>query len=72
MNKREIYCQGHYVTVSRRFLNKVTGKMRVRVTIKTTTGKVEHTEYRDFADMHTGDAAYSKQVAHYTAKSLSH
>lgn len=71
MNQREIYCKGHYVTISRRFLNKVTGKMRVRVVIKNArTGEVEHSEHCDFEDMHAGDSAYIKQVAHYTAKSI--
>ena len=70
MNQREIYCKGHYVTVSRRFLNKSLGHMRVRVVIKNAvTGKVEHNDFRDFIDMHDGDSAYRKQVAHYTAKS---
>lgn len=56
------------ITVTRRFLP--SRAVRVRVTSSTWDGKGEGnwTEYRDFADMHEGDAAYSKQAVRFTEK----
>lgn len=49
---------GQAVTVSRRFLPGRTA-LRVRVT---STGREEWTDYRDYPDMHEGDAQFSKQA----------
>lgn len=56
------------VTVTRRFLP--SRSVRVRVTSETVSGKGEGnwTDYRDFTDMHEGDAAYGKQASHFCTK----
>jgi len=56
------------ITVTRRFLP--SRSVRVRVTSETVSGKGEGnwSEYRDFTDMHEGDAAYSKQARNWCAK----
>lgn len=50
------------ITLTRRFLPN--RSVRVRVTSETVSGKGEGnwTDYRDFTDMHEGDAAYAKQA----------
>lgn len=66
MNRKEVYVKGHTYVVTRRFLNKTSGKMRVRVTIYrgilTTKDRIVKDVFRDFDDMHKGDAAFAKQV----------
>lgn len=56
------------ITVTRRFLP--SRAVRVRVTSETVSGKGEGnwTEFRDYTDMHEGDAAYSKQATRFTAQ----
>lgn len=56
------------ITVTRRFLP--SRAVRVRVTSETASGKGEGdwSEYRDFTDMHEGDAAYSRQASRWCAK----
>lgn len=56
------------ITVTRRFLP--SRAVRVRVTSETVSGKGEGnwTDYRDFTDMHEGDAAYGKQATNWCAK----
>jgi hypothetical protein len=71
-NRKEIYYAGHMVFITRRFLNKETGKMRVRVKITNfARTEVVCDEYHDFDDMHTGDTAYSKQIKRYTNLGMS-
>lgn len=72
MNRFETYRAGHTYVITRRFLDKATGRMRVRVMIYRgimikPDAKV-HDEFRDYADMHDGDAMFSKQIR--WAKSL--
>lgn len=66
MNRKEVYAKGYTYVVTRRFLDKTTGKMRVRVQIfkgiMTTADALVHNEYKDFDDMHAGDACFSKQI----------
>jgi hypothetical protein len=56
------------ITVTRRFLP--SRAVRVRVTSATLSGKGEGnwSEYRDYTDMHEGDAAYSKQASAFCSK----
>lgn len=65
-NRKEVYVKGHTYVITRRFLDKTTGKMRVRVQIfkglLTTKDALVLNEYKDFADMHAGDACFSKQI----------
>ena len=69
MNKRELYRDGYFITVSRRFLNKVSGRTRVRVIARTMSGKVLLNEYRDYDDMHRADTAYSRLIREYEGNS---
>jgi hypothetical protein len=66
MNRFSTYVNGHTYVVTRRFLNRKTGSMRVRVVIYAgfTTDKnaIVHNEYRDYDDVHAGDASFIKQV----------
>ncbi len=66
MNRKETYANGHTYVITRRFLDKSTGKMRVRVTIYkgllTLAKYAVHDEFKDFEDMHAGDACFAKQV----------
>jgi len=66
MNRKEVYAKGHTYVITRRFLDRATGKMRVRVQIfkgimKSTESKV-YDQYKDFEDMHDGDTCFSKQI----------
>ena len=66
MNRKEVYVKGHTYVITRRFLNKNTGSMRVRVQIfkglMTTKDALVFNEFKDFADMHDGDACFAKQI----------
>lgn len=73
-NRRIISGKGGTYVITRRFLRngKSTGAMRVRVTaydtlIPLSTDTPKWTDYRDFTDMHEGDAAYAKQIARIQA-----
>jgi hypothetical protein len=66
MNRFETYRAGHTYVITRRFLNKITGKMRVRVAVYRgimvkADAKVLD-QFKDFDDMHAGDACFGKQV----------
>lgn len=66
MNRFETYSRGYTYVITRRFLNRVTGEMRVRVQIfkgvLTTKSNMISDDFRDFPDMHSGDTAFGKQV----------
>ena len=72
MNRFETYRAGHTYVITRRFLDKATGRMRVRVAIYRgimikPDAKVLD-QFKDFDDMHAGDTMFAKQVR--WAKSL--
>jgi hypothetical protein len=65
-NNKYVFTFGRQtITVTRRFLP--SRSVRVRVTSQTISGQGDGnwTEYRDFTDMHDGDAAYSKQATRF-------
>ncbi len=66
MNRKEVYAKGHTYIITRRFLNKTTGKMRVRVRIfrglLATSEAMVHDEFKDYGDMHTGDTSFGKLI----------
>lgn len=66
MNRYETYRAGHTYVITRRFLDKTTGKMRVRVAVyRGIMVKAEAKvldQFKDFEDMHAGDASFSKQL----------
>lgn len=67
MNRKEIYRRGYTYIVTRRFLDKSTGRMRVRVTaykgLLAVTDRQMWTDYRDFDDMHEGDRIFGRHIA---------
>jgi len=68
---REISGKGFTYVITRRFLpGSEHSRMRVRVRIYRgiiARGKPEINEYRDYDDMHTGDAKFSAHIAKITA-----
>lgn len=66
MNRKEAHVKGHTYVVSRRFLDKATGKMRVRVQIfeglLARKDALVHDQFKDFDNMHDGDTCFAKQV----------
>ena len=70
-NTREIAGKGFTYVITRRWLpGSEYGKMRVRVRIYRgiiAWGKPEVNEYRDYTDMHEGDAKYAAHIAKITA-----
>jgi hypothetical protein len=62
---REITGKGFTYVVTRRFLNKETGRMRVRVRIyqgMIAFGTPKVNEYRDYDNMHDGDAKFLAHI----------
>lgn len=68
INRREVFVQGRYVSVTRRFLDKSSGRMRVRLSIKDSSGTICHTEFKDYDGMHEGDKAYRSLIQHFEEK----
>lgn len=68
MNRKEMYGKGYTYVVTRRFLDKTTGRMRVRVSAfkGLTTRDLVWTEFRDYDDMHEGDAVFAKHIQKIT------
>lgn len=69
MNRRELWHRGHVVTVSRRFLNKQTGRTRVRVVARKMSGEIVFNDFRDYDDMHQADGVYGKVIKQYSQPS---
>ncbi len=68
---REITGKGHTYLITRRFLDRSTGRMRVRVRIfdgfRYSSSVPTVNEYRDYDDMHEGDKIFARHIAKITA-----
>lgn len=66
MNRFERYTGGYTYVVTRRFLDKATGSMRVRVRVYEgvvlNSDTIVLDQFKDFDDIHDGDACFVKQV----------
>jgi hypothetical protein len=67
VNRKVIGFARNNVVITRRFLDRATGRMRVRVAIEDLVGNLVVETHKDFDDMHEGDAAFGKQIRHYEA-----
>jgi len=60
-NKHVMHWSGETVTITRRFLK--SGAVRVRVVVAESFNGTERlNEYRDYVDMHKGDAVYARHI----------
>lgn len=60
-NKHVMHWNGETVTITRRFLK--SGSVRVRVVVTASFEGTERlNEFRDYVDMHKGDAVYARHV----------
>lgn len=64
-NMHVMHWNGETVTITRRFLK--SGSVRVRVVVTASFEGTERlNEFRDYVDMHDGDAVYARHVLKFT------